>query len=103
MRQLGTVFGHTRGLSPHPKFRHRRGNPRYPIRSGDAGGRAMMSYDEGETWGDEVYYMDYTPFVGSYNASVVLADNLILTIVGMSDASNSWNPVVGWIDMTAIH
>jgi len=69
---------------------------------GSAGSRAMISRDEGKTWEDEVYYMDYTTFTGSYNASVVFADDTILTITASSQAGNSWEAVIDHTDMTAI-
>ena len=81
-RQLCTRFGQTRG---------------YPVALGDGtlvvthdtrygpggpGSRAMISRDEGQTWQDEVYYLDYSSAPGSYNSSVALDDGLILTVVG---------------------
>ena len=49
---------------------------------GSPGSRALISRDEGKTWKDEVYYLDSTNFPGSYSASVVLADDTILTLAG---------------------
>ena len=49
---------------------------------GPPGSRAMVSRDEGQTWLDEVYYVDYTTFTGSYSASIALEDDTILTIAG---------------------
>jgi len=101
-RQLTTVYGQTRGYPAALSdgtvvvIHDTRYGP------GGPGGRAMISYDEGETWEDEVYYLDYTVFTGSYNASVVLEDDLILSIVGTSDAGNSWEAVIDNTDMTAI-
>ncbi|MDP6175046.1 MAG: protein-export chaperone SecB, partial [Rhodospirillales bacterium] len=46
---------------------------------GPAGARALVSRDEGQTWEDEVYYMDFTRFTGSYSASVVMDDDTILS------------------------
>ena len=57
---------------------------------GPPGSRALISRDEGKTWEDEVYYLDSTNFPGSYSASVVLADDTILTI-----AASCTNPAVG--------
>ena len=62
----------------------------------------MISRDEGHTWEDEVYYLDFTTFTGSYNASVVLEDDVILTIAGSSQAGNSWEKVKGNTDFFAI-
>jgi len=101
-RQLTTVFGQTRGYPAALSdgtvvvVHDTRYGPGAP------GSRAMISYDEGETWEDEVYYLDYTTFTGSYNASVVLEDDVILAIVGSSDAGNSWEAVTGNTDFTAI-
>ena len=49
----------------------------------------MISRDEGKTWLDEVYYLDFTTFTGSDNASVALDEGLILSVVGFSQAGNS--------------
>ena len=53
-------------------------------------GLAMISYDEGQTWEDEAYYIYAPGVVGNagnigYSQSVVLDDNLILTIAGTTD------------------
>ena len=62
----------------------------------------MISRDEGRTWQDEVYYLDFTTFTGSYNASVLLDDDLILTVTGSSQAGNSWEAVKNHTDFYAI-
>jgi len=49
---------------------------------GHRGSRAMVSYAEGKTWADEVYYMTYTMDRAEPSSSVVLKDDLILSIVG---------------------
>ena len=101
-RRLTTVFGQTRGYPAALSdgavvvIHDTRYGP------GSPGSRAMISYDEGNTFQDEVYYMDYTTFTGSYNASVVLKDDIILTIAGSSQAGNSWETVIDNTDMTAI-
>ena len=82
VRQLTTVFGQTRGYAAAlgdgtVVLVH---DTRYG--PGGPGSRAMISLDEGKTWEDEVYYLDYSSAPGSYNASVVLEDDLILTITG---------------------
>ena len=69
---------------------------------GSPGSRAMVSYDDGITWSNEVYYMDYTTFTGSYNESVVLNDGTILTVAASSQAGNSWEAVAGNTDLIAI-
>jgi len=72
---------------------------------GTEAGRAMVSYDEGETWEDEVYYMYYGQAVSSYPQSVILEDDVILTIAGTSDyepCKNSWDACIGHSDLTAI-
>ena len=62
-------------------------------------GLAMIRYNEGQTWEDEAYYL-YAPSVAgqignaAYSQSVVLADDVILTISGTSDhgpCRNSWS------------
>ena len=69
---------------------------------GPAGSRAMVSRNEGKTWEDEVYYLDYTTFTGSYSASVVLKDDTIVTMAASSQAGNSWAAVVDHSDLYAI-
>ena len=69
---------------------------------GSPGSRAMISRDEGQTWLDEVYYLDSTTFSGSYTASVVLEDDTILTIAGSSQAGNTWEVVRNKTDLYAI-
>ena len=51
---------------------------------GHRGSRAMVSYDEGKTWEDEVYYLTYSDMSG-YNQSVVLADGMSLTVAASKD------------------
>lgn len=101
-RQLTTIFGQTRG---------------YPVALSDGavvvihdtrygpgspGSRAMISRDEGQTWQDEIYYLDFTTFTGSYNASVLLDNDIILTVTGSSQAGNSWQAVKDHTDFFAI-
>ena len=62
----------------------------------------MISRDEGKTWLDEVYYLDFTTFTGSDNASVALDEGLILSVVGFSQAGNSWEAVKDHTDFYAI-
>ena len=101
-RQLATVFGQTRGdpvaLSDGTVIVVH--DTRYG--PGPPGSRAMISYDEGSTWEDEVYYLDYTTFTGSYAGSVTLADDCILSVVGSSQAGNSWDAVRNNTDFYAI-
>ena len=101
-RLLTTVFGQTRG---------------YPVALSDGtaivihdtrygpgppGSRAMISRDEGASWEDEVYYLDHTVFTGSYNASVRLEDDLILTVAASSKTGKSWESVKDTTDVCAI-
>lgn len=46
--------------------------------------RGMISYDEGQTWENEVYYLFFEKGATSYSQSVVLADDTILTLGGTS-------------------
>ena len=69
---------------------------------GSPGSRAMVSRDEGSSWEDEVYYLDFTTFTGSYNASVELDDGRILTVAGSSQAGNSWEAIKNKTDFFAI-
>ena len=57
---------------------------------GSPGARAIVSYDEGRTWSNEVYYLDITTFTGAYSQSVTLADDTIVTISGTCDKANNW-------------
>ena len=63
---------------------------------GHRGSRAMVSYDQGRTWADEVYYVSYTEDRAEPSFSVVLADDTILSIIG---ADTKWK---GPIDLFAI-
>ena len=97
-RQLTTVFGQTYGYPAAQSdgtvvvVHDTRYGP------GPTGSRAMISRDEGQTWLDEVYYLDYTTWPGSYTASVVLQDDTILTIAGSSQVA----AVMTNTDMVAI-
>ena len=108
-RQFTTVFGQSYGFPAVLSdgtvvvVRHNGYNP-------NRSGLAMISYDEGQTWKDEAYYL-YAPSVAGqvgnagYSQSVVLADDLILTIAGTSDFApcrNSWDACLGKSDLTAI-
>ena len=62
----------------------------------------MVSHDEGKTWEDEVYYLDHSAWGGSFNASVVLEDDLILTIDGTTDRGAGYDAPFGHTNMTAI-
>lgn len=101
-RQLTTAYGQTRGdgaaLSDGTVVVVH--DTRYG--PGSPGSRAMISRDEGQTWEDEVYYLDRTTFVGSYNASLAIEDDVILTIGGYSDAGNDWESMLGTTQFTAI-
>ena len=68
-------------------------------------GRAMVSHDEGQTWENEVYLMYQGAAIAGYSESVVIEDDLILTIAGTSDhpeAVKTWNGATGHSDLTAI-
>ncbi len=101
-RQLTTVFGQTFGYPAAQSdgtvvvVHDTRYGP------GPAGSRAVVSLDEGQTWLDEVYYLDHSTFTGCYSASIVLADDTILTITGNSQAGNSWDKVHNQTDLHAI-
>jgi len=73
---------------------------------GTPGGRAMVSYDEGQAWEDEVYYVYYGTAQSGYSQNVVLEDDLILTICGTSDYEGgnpgAWDNWIGNSDLTAI-
>lgn len=65
---------------------------------GPRDGRAMISYDEGQTWEDEAYYMLITDGVQSaYSRSLLLKDDTILTVAsdGRDDSLMAirWKPV----------
>ena len=101
-RMLCTVYGQTFGYPAVQSYGtvvviH---DTRYG--PGPPGSRAMISRDEGRTWLDEVYYLDSTTFTGSYSASVVFADDTILSICGSSQAPGSWDEVRDNTDMYAI-
>ena len=103
-RQLTTIFGQCYGYPAALSdgtvvvihdHRYPRGLP----------GRAMISCDEGETWEDEVYYMYCGAAVSGYSQSVVLEDDLILTIAGTTEympATNSFHAMIGRSNLTAI-
>jgi hypothetical protein len=99
-RQLTTVYGQTRGYPAALSdgtvvvIHDTRYGP------GPKGSRAMASYDEGVTWEDEVYYVG--GFGNGYNSSVVLEDDLILTINAKSPPAGSWKAAIGRTDVTAI-
>ena len=100
-RQLTTVFGQTFG---YPAVqRNGTGIVIHDTRygPGSPGSRAIISRDEGKSWEDEVYYLDFTAFTGSYSASVVLADDTILTIAASSQAA-TWEAVKNRTDLLAI-
>ena len=103
-RQLTTVFGQCYGfpaalsdgtVAVVHDHRYPRGLP----------GRAMISRDEGATWEDEVYFMYYGAAISGYSESVVLKNDLILTIAGTTDAMSaidSWDGATGRSELTAI-
>jgi hypothetical protein len=105
VRQLTTAFGQCHGFPAALSdgtaiviYDHR-----YPRELST--GRAMVSPDEGKTWKDEVYYAYYGLGVSGYNQSLVLEDDLILTVAGTSDelkAAEVWDGATGKSDIWAI-
>ena len=65
----------------------------------------MISYDEGQTWEDEVYYMYFGSATAGYSQSVVLGDDLILTVAATTEhlpGLGSWDACIGNSDLMAI-
>ena len=102
LRQLCTVYGQTYGAPAALSdgtvvvVHDTRYGPGHP------GSRAMVSGDEGASWEDEVYYLDRTTFTGSYSQSVVVEDDVVLTVAAHSDAGNDWQAVLDNTHLTAI-
>jgi hypothetical protein len=105
VRQLTTAFGQCygfpAGLSDGTAVVVHEN--RYPREI--SSGRAVISGDEGKTWNDEVYYLYYGLGTSGYNQSIVLKDDVILTVAGTSDSldARSWQDWVGKCDAWAIH
>jgi len=84
-RQLATVFGQCYGYPVALRdgtvvvVHDTRYGP------GPTSGRAMISFDQGQTWEDETYYLYHGLVEASYNQSVVLDDQTILTVGGVLD------------------
>lgn len=79
---MGQCNGFPMGLSDGTAVvlhdhRYPRGEP-HPLRS-------MISYDEGEAWEDEIYYLFFVERGCGYGASVLLDDDTVLTIGGITD------------------
>lgn len=102
LRQLCTVYGQTYGApaalgdGTAVVVHDTRYGPGHP------GSRAMVSRDEGQTWEDEVYYLDRTTFTGSYSQSVSVDGDTVLTVAAHSDAGNDWQMVLGHTHLVAI-
>ena len=67
--------------------------------------RAMISYDDGKTWENEVYYVYFGKGQSSYSQSIVLDDDTILTLGGTSthpDTKKRWDASIGHSHLTAI-
>ena len=102
LRQLCTVYGQTYGApaalgdGTAVVVHDTRYGPGHP------GSRAMVSRDEGQTWEDEVYYLDRTTFTGSYSQSVTADDDTVLTVAAYSDAGNDWDAVLDHTHLVAI-
>lgn len=68
-------------------------------------GRAMISRDEGETWGDEVYYLYYGDGSSGFSQSLELEDGMILTVGGIThelESRRSWAGATGKSELWAI-
>ncbi len=68
-------------------------------------GRAMISYDEGETWQEEVYYLYYGDGISGFSQSLVLDDGWILTVGGIShelESRRRWAGATGKSELWAI-
>jgi len=105
VRQLTTVFGQCYGYPAALSdgtvvvVHDTRYGPGAPS------GRAIISHDEGATWQDEVYYVYYGIAQSGYSESVVLDDDTIVTIAGVSDytaGNGSWEAWTGNTDLWAI-
>jgi len=102
LRQLCTVYGQTYGApaavgdGTAVVVHDTRYGPGHP------GSRAMVSRDEGQTWEDEVYYLDRTTFTGSYSQSVTVDGDTVLTVAAYSDAGNDWEAVIDHTHLAAI-
>lgn len=98
---FGQCYGFPVGLSDGTAVVvHDHRYPRHP-----SAGRAMVSHDEGETWEDEVYYMFSGVALGGLSQSVVLDDDVILTVGGVCEnmeSHHSWHGPQGNTDLTAI-
>jgi len=86
MTHFGQCFGRPAALSDGTvvvvhETRYGPGVPR--------SGRAVISHDEGKTWEDESYYMYYGAADTSHNKSVVLKDDLILTVVSTCEPEHT--------------
>jgi hypothetical protein len=97
-RQLTTVFGPCYGFPAAQSdgtvvVVH---DHRYPRDL--SAGRAMVSRDEGQTWEDEAYYLYYGAGGAGYSQSLVLEDDLIVTVAGTCDdleARKQWDAAIG--------
>ncbi len=97
-RQLTTVFGQCYGYPVALNDSSVVVIHTTPYGPGERGSRAMISHDEGRTWGNETYYMTFSTESG-YNQSVALKDGTILTISARDDTDPytviRWKPVTG--------
>jgi hypothetical protein len=65
----------------------------------------VVSPDEGKTWIDEVYYTHYGLGIAGYDQTVVLEDDVMLTVAGTCDeleSCGSWDAAIGKSDIWAI-
>ena len=94
LRQLCTVFGQCYG---YPAAVGNTVAVLHDTRYGPnpQSGRALVSHDGGDTWEDETYYVYYGISGSGYSRNVTLDDGTILTVAGISNATNenagSWD------------
>ena len=74
---------------------------RYP--PGTPCGRAMVSRDEAQTWQDEVYYLYFGKLQSGYSQSIVLEDDVILTVGAVAhDRADGPEVYTSWCGHTAM-
>lgn len=96
LRQLTTVFGQCHGAAvglsgKRVVVAH---DHRYPREMGS--GRAMISYDEGQTWADEAYYLSHGTGA-SFPRHITLDGEEILTFMGTysGEVGKGWDYLTG--------
>lgn len=73
---------------------------RYP--PGTPSGKARVSRDEGATWEDEVYYLYHNSAQSGFSQSVVLDDDVILTVGAHSDCQEGLTDYDAWTGRTTL-